>query len=274
MDTSVRNKSFERNARNLASYRLKARKCDRLRCVVNNQVYARKGLDRPDVSSLTSYDPALHLVIGQRHYRDSSLGDLLGGKALDRQRNNVSSLVIGFFLKLLLIFHDLDGFFVSELVLKLRQQVALSLFGGIAGDLLEHFELALLKSLDLRELLVSFFELFVDLFFLFLDVIKLAVKGFFFLLDSAFLTLNFFASVGNFLLAFGSEPVDFVLALKNYLFLFSFGSLDSVRYDLLGFFLGAAYFFFGSAFADLNTKENTDCAADQTRSNNTDYRNG
>ena len=162
---------------------------------------------------------------------------------------------------------------MSELVLKLREQVALCLFCGVARDLLEHLKLALFKSLYLSELLVSFFELFVDLFVLFLDVIKLAVKGFFLLLDPALLALNLFASVGNFFFALGSESVDFILALKNNLFLLGFGSFDSVRYDLLGFFLGAAYLFFGSAFADLDTKEHTDCGADQQRSNDADYHN-
>ena len=122
--------------------------------------------------------------------------------------------------------------------------------------------------------MVCFFEFLVNSLVLFLDIIELAVEGFFLLLNSALLALNLFASVGNFLFALVSEAVNLVLTLKNNLFLLSFGSLDSVRDNLFGFFLSTSDFLFGSVLADLNAQKYTDHSADQQRSNDADYRNG
>ena len=122
--------------------------------------------------------------------------------------------------------------------------------------------------------MVCFFEFLVNSLVLFLDIIELAVEGFFLLLNSALLALNLFASVGNFLFTLVPEAVNLVLAFKNNLFLLSFGSLDSVRDNLFGFFLGTSDFLFGSVFADLNAQKYTDHSADQQRSNDADYRNG
>ena len=102
--------------------------------------------------------------------------------------------------------------------------------------------------------MVCFFEFLVNSLVLFLDIIELAVEGFFLLLNSALLALNLFASVGNFLFALVSEAVNLVLTLKNNLFLLSFGSLDSVRDNLFGFFLSTSDFLFGSVLADLNAQ--------------------
>ena len=122
--------------------------------------------------------------------------------------------------------------------------------------------------------MVCFFEFLVNSLVLFLDIIELAVEGFFLLLNSALLALNLFASVGNFLFALVSEAVNLVLAFKNNLFLLSFGSLDSVRDNLFGFFLSTSDFLFGSVLADLNAQKYTDHSAEKQRSNDADYRNG
>ena len=83
VNTSVGNESFERDPRDLAPYGLEAREGDRLGRIVNDKVYACERFDRSDVTSLTTDDSALHLVIGERYNRNGCLGDLLCGKSLN-----------------------------------------------------------------------------------------------------------------------------------------------------------------------------------------------
>ena len=161
---------------------------------------------------------------------------------------------------------------MRELAFKLGKQVAFCLLCCIARNLLEHFKLTLLEGFDLLELLVSFLELFVYALVLFLDVVELSVERFFLLLDTAFLTLNFLASVGDFLLALVSEAVDFVLALKDILLLLSLGGLDSVGNDALSLFLGTADFLFGGILAHVDTDGDTYRNACQQSDNYKNYR--
>src|SRR5580704_8358602 len=79
-----------------------ARNYDRLRSVVDDDVDAGGGLDRADIASFAADDAALHLVVGQRDYRNRALGDELARQPLDRYRDNSLCATIGLFARLFL----------------------------------------------------------------------------------------------------------------------------------------------------------------------------
>ena len=67
LNTAILHQDFQRLPRNLTAYRVEARNGDRIRRIVNDQVNARRLLDRLDVAALTADDASLHIFIGKRH---------------------------------------------------------------------------------------------------------------------------------------------------------------------------------------------------------------
>src|SRR5829696_5212130 len=65
VDPSVGDQLRHGDPRNLAAHRVEAREDHRLGCVVDDQVDARRLLERPDVAALAADDAALHLVARQ-----------------------------------------------------------------------------------------------------------------------------------------------------------------------------------------------------------------
>ena len=63
MNTSIHDQLLQRNSRYLTSDRIKSGQNNCLRCIINDQVYTRHGLKGTDVTSLTSDDTSLHLII-------------------------------------------------------------------------------------------------------------------------------------------------------------------------------------------------------------------
>ena len=273
MNTSVRDQALQRDTRHLAAHRLKAGQRDRLGRVVDDQIDAGEGLDRADVASLSADDPALHLVIGKRHDRNSRLCHLLGGKLLNGKRDDISRLFVCFFLELLLVFHDLHGLFVSQLVLQLGEQIVLCLFCGIARNFFEHLELAFLDRFDFFQLGVRFADLLLNLLVLFLNIVELAVEGLFLLLDTSLLTLHLTAAVGNLLLALIAEAVNLFFSLKNKLLLFCLTCLHCVSHNAPCLFLCGTDFFFGGIPADIHTGKNTGGNTGSKRCNDADNQN-
>ena len=66
VDAPVGDQLFKSDARDLAPYRIKARKGYRLRCVVDDKLNAREGLELLNVSALASDYPALHVLARPR----------------------------------------------------------------------------------------------------------------------------------------------------------------------------------------------------------------
>ena len=64
--------------------------------VVDDEVHAGRGLERADVPALTADDPALHVLARQGEHRDRRLGGLLGGDALDRDRDDLARPLLAF----------------------------------------------------------------------------------------------------------------------------------------------------------------------------------
>src|SRR5688500_6167349 len=83
---------LECDSRHLAAHRIEARDDDGSRSVVDDDVDARRELERADVSPLAADDTAFHSVVWQRNGRDCDLGRLLSRNALYGEGNDLSRL--------------------------------------------------------------------------------------------------------------------------------------------------------------------------------------
>ena len=246
MYASVLNEVFERETRDLTADGIEAGDGDGLGGVVNDEIDAGLGFDGADVASLASDNASLHLIVGQRHDRDGSLGDVVGGAAHDRQRDILSGLLLRFLLELLLILRDADGFLVSELAVEGGEKLILGLFYREPGDALEHFQLPCLQLFGFFQVDVGLLHLVLKGLFLFLKIVELSVERFLFLLETVLLLLNSGAALAELTFIFLLELVYLVLCVDECFLLLGFGGLDRVRNDTLCLFLSGAELGFGN----------------------------
>ena len=137
MDAPVGDELGQREPRGLAAHAVEAREHDGLGRVVDDEVDAGDVLEGADVAALAADDAALHVVGRQVDHRDGGLGDVVGGGALDAQREDVAGAAVGLAARLFLdLAHEL-GHLVAGLVLGLLEQHVLGLRGAQPGDALE-----------------------------------------------------------------------------------------------------------------------------------------
>src|SRR5450756_2034696 len=127
VDTPVGDELGEREARGLAAHPVEAREHHGLGRVVDDEVDARGVLEGADVAPLAADDAALHVVGRQVDHRHGGLGDVVGGGALDGQREDVAGAAVGFAARLFLDLADELGHLVARLVLRLLEQHVLGL---------------------------------------------------------------------------------------------------------------------------------------------------
>ena len=149
VDAAVLDEPLERYARNLAPHGVEAGDGYGLRRVVDNEVAAGERFDGTNVASLTSYYAALHLVVGEWYDGDGYLAGVVGRAALDGGGDYLARALLGLVLVLGLDLAHLGGHLVRDLALHAGDEVLLGLVHRVAGDLLEHLELALLDEPDL-----------------------------------------------------------------------------------------------------------------------------
>src|SRR2546430_16875397 len=92
MSAAVLDKLGERQAVDLAPYRVEAGERHGIRCVVDDQVSPGHGFQRADVAALATDDAPLHLLVGDRDNRGRDLADRVAGVALDGDRENLARL--------------------------------------------------------------------------------------------------------------------------------------------------------------------------------------
>ena len=90
VNTSVLNKTLKSKSCNLSAYRIKAGNGDCLRCVVDDKVNTCYSFNSADISALTSYDSALHLIIRERNNRNGRLCSMVSRTTLDGGCDNLS----------------------------------------------------------------------------------------------------------------------------------------------------------------------------------------
>ena len=83
MDSSIHDKLMQSESRHFPADRIESREKDSVRRVVNDNLHSGRGLKGPDVTSLTSDDTSLDLVILNRECRHGILDGGLGGSPLD-----------------------------------------------------------------------------------------------------------------------------------------------------------------------------------------------
>ena len=248
VDASVLDELFQGYARYLAPHRVKARKGYRLGRVVYDEVAARQRFDGTNVASLSSYDTALHLVVGEWYDGDGYLAGVVRCAALDGRRYDLSGLFLGLFLVLGLNLTHLGRHLVRHFGLDVRDEVGLGLVHGVAGDLLQHLELALLDELYFLLLGFGLGDLLVEGLGLFLKRIGLAVERFFLLLEPALLLGELRAALLDLALIFVAALVYLLAGLHQRFALFGLRCLDGLVYDPLGLFLRAGDLALGYLF--------------------------
>src|SRR5258706_1484629 len=149
MDPAVTDELRERDPGYLAANRVEARQDDRFRGVIDDQIDPGRLFERPDVAALATDDPTLHLVVGEMDDRHRVLGRVVGGDALDRGDDDVTSLLVGFlagspFDRAC----ELHGVVLRFLADGLEEQT-LRLVGRHAADPLERHDLLLVGLCEL-----------------------------------------------------------------------------------------------------------------------------
>ena len=134
MNAAVRDELLECDARNLAANRVMTGNYDRLRSIVDDYIDAGGCLDRADIAAFAANDSALHLVVGEREHRDSTLGDELARQPLDRNRNDPLAAAVSLFARLFLDDSNMLGGVGARLADHLVHQGALGFLARQAGD--------------------------------------------------------------------------------------------------------------------------------------------
>ena len=86
MDASVLDQLGKRQSSDFPPHRIEARKRDRVRRIVDDQVDPGDRFERTNVATLATNDATLHLLIGNRHHRGGDLANGIARVALNRHR--------------------------------------------------------------------------------------------------------------------------------------------------------------------------------------------
>ena len=141
VDASVENQFLERDACHFAADRIESREDNCFRCVVDDEVNARRGLQRADVASFATDDATFHVVVGQGYDGDRRFRHMVCGAALNRERNDVSRALVRFFLGLGLDVANEDRGFVPCVPLYVGKQHVAGVFHGETRYLFQLVEL-------------------------------------------------------------------------------------------------------------------------------------
>ena len=248
VDAAVGDKLFQGQAGNLPADGVKAGQGDGFGRVIDDQVHAGERLQRADITALAADDAALHFVIGQGHHRNGGLAGVVGGAPLDGGGDDLAGAAVGFVLQLALDLLQLGHGIVLGLGLHLGDQLGLGFLHRQAGDLLQHFKLAVFQRFQLGLLLVQGLQLLAELFLLGFDAFGLALQSFFLLLDAALLLLDFGPALLAFPLVFTAGAENFFAGFHHGFPLFGFCGFDGFVDDAFCFILGTADLFFSNFF--------------------------
>ena len=149
LDAPVQDQLLEREACLLSPDRVEARQHHGLRGVVDDQVGAGHGLERPDVAAFTTDDATLHVLVGERHGLDRRFGGQLRSDPLHRDRGDLAGTLVALFPGLGLDVTNENHRVTFGLILDLIDQDRLGILGRQAGDALELRSGSLLELIDL-----------------------------------------------------------------------------------------------------------------------------
>ena len=190
VDAAVRNEALEREAGDLPSDGIEARKDDDFGRIVDDEFDAGRVLDGADVAPLAADDARLHVVVGQRHDGDRRLRSVIGCAALDGERDDVLGVEVRLVLCLLFEVPHLHRAVAAGLVQNFVGELRLRFLFGELGDALEllHHEFMLMRELFPR--LFHLFEAVIQIVLLLFDAVELLGKFLIFPLERVFLLVE------------------------------------------------------------------------------------
>ena len=271
LNPSVRDELFQRNSGDFPADRIKAGEGNGLRSIVDDQVHAGLGLQRPDIPAFPADDPSFHLIVGQRHHGNGGFGRVIRGAALNGGYDDLFRPLVGLFLQLVLDLLDFHGGLVPDLGFHVPQQVFLGLFRGHAGDFLQHFKLSFLQTGDFLLSGGHIGEFLVEFLILALVLIHLFVQGLLLLLKAALLLLDLVAALPDLLFVLAPASMDLFLRFHEHLALLVLRALDGLVDDPLRLFLRAADLFLCGALTVIHSNREHYNGTHHKRDNRGEY---
>ncbi len=266
VDAPVGDELREGEARGLAPDRVEAAQHDRLGRVVDDQVDARRLLERPDVAPLAADDPALHLVARQVDHGHRVLGGVVGGHALHRRHDDLAGLLLGLVAGSPLDRPgELDRVVLGLLADRLEQD-PLGVLGAQAGDLLQGGDPLLVEAPELLALVLEVALPVRDLAALLLEHVRPLVELLVAREQTPLEVLELASLRAGLLLRLALQPQLLVLRLEDHVLLLGARLGHDPRRLVLGGLDGLA----GPRAADDESRGHADDGGDHHRRNGDD----
>ena len=257
MNAAVLDELGERQAGDLAPYRVEAGERHGIRCVVDDQVNPGHGFQRADVAALATDDAPLHLLVGDRDHRGRDLADRVAGVALDGDRENLARLHLCLLAGLHLDDPRAASSFSAHLLLDPLEQQDARFVAGQRGDPLDGGHLFRTQSLDFTLAGICLFLALLQAALPMLALLDLSIEVLFFLSQTPLLRLHFDAELPRVLLRGCQDADGFRFGLEHDGFLFSVG----ICADFQRAFLSQSTLFSGGVPLECVAQPSAKCAA-------------
>src|SRR5690606_12339952 len=263
MNPPVSHQFLQGDPGNLPADRIKTGQNDRFRSVVNDQIDPRQRFQGSDIPPLPADDPPLHLVIGKGDNGNGGFRHMIGGAALDGQRQYVARPLVRFLFRLLL--HLLDHLcrLLAHFVFHTGQDLLPRLLDGQSRDELQLLRLLLFQLFGLFQQLLDFPFLFIENVLGTLQGLLLAVESLFLLHQTPLQTVQFIPLFPDFPLRFRAKRVGLVAGLQHLFLFHCLGFLKGILDDALGFLFRTADPRLRRQFPPPVTEASADQARDQ-----------
>ena len=146
VNTTVSNQLMESQTANLTTHWIESRNNDSLRSIIHYDFYTGSSLQCTDITTFTTDDTALHLIVINMEYTDRVLDSSLRSHALDSLDNDFLSLLVSIQLSIINNFIDIAGSIKTRLILQTLHETILSFLSAQSG---KFFQLSLLLLLHL-----------------------------------------------------------------------------------------------------------------------------
>src|SRR5437773_1495320 len=130
VNATIGDQPLQGEPRDLTADGIEAGDDHRVRSVVDDHVHTRRRLESADVAALAADDAALHFVRREGHGRDGRLRCVLGGEALDGEREDLLRILLSVAARLFLQIPHQRRRLAPRLVLEAPQQLLLRFHSG------------------------------------------------------------------------------------------------------------------------------------------------
>ena len=216
VNPSVHNQLFNRDPRDFPADRIERRHDHGFRRIVDNQVDACCGFQRPDVPAFTADDPALHVVIRQVDHADRALGHVVCRTLLDRQGDDVPGFLFPVFLRLGFNIPHHGGGVMISVPLDLFDHELLCFVPRQAGNPFQFAQLSVFQLGNFLFLLCEVCNLFIQVLLAGFQVIRFLLQCFLTLDQAAFILLDFVPPFADFTFVLSALPVVFSFGLQDF----------------------------------------------------------